>query len=312
MPRMPAKNKRYYPVERIFRIRESTGALNGLRRIEANRLASMANRRLYRQSYIYSMKIDVDIDSALATAGVKVFVLRNGWDMHGAYRWAMKNYYNTMKEELQMGGAKTRWHDFRVSAGLSADVTVPTEFDFPSGAVSSMGTANAVASGDFDYSRVVDSDGNTKTFVLEGNSSATQYSIVKEWQRKDRVDPDPSASEVTLSYDGINHENDEENYDILRDNGAAPPYGQNASTSPFVQIAELKQTASGAQKLTTGFFDAPLGLVIIESTAIVQQEPIAPQNLPVVVTLQSGNYKGVKATPYATPVLTEAKEYEVV
>lgn len=303
--------KRYYPVERIFQLKENTGATAGLRLIEGNRLATMANRRLYRQSNIYSMKIDVEIDSAAALAGVKVYALRDGWDLHGAYKWAMQNYYNAMKEELQVGGAATRWHDFRVRPALIETVS-GLMWNTPAVGGSTMGNGTVIPETEYDYSSVFDSDGNTRTFSLVQASTATEYSIMQEWQRKDRVDADPASSNTQLSYGGLTHENDVENYTILRSNGAAVPYSQEANLSPWVEVADLKQTSAGAQKLTTGFFNAPLGAVIIESTAFALQDPPAPQFLPIVVTLQAGDYKGVKAMPYATPVLTESKEFEVV
>lgn len=307
---MASQRKRYYPVERIFQLKEKTGATAGLRTIEASRLATMANRRLYRQSYVYSIKVDVEADSAAALAGVKVFALRDGWDLHGAYRWAMQNYYNAMKEELQVGGAATRWHDFRVRPGLH-EATDALMWSTPAVGVTTMGNGTVIPENEYDYSTIVDADGNTKSFTLDETTSATQFGILKEWQKKDRVDADPAGSDTNLSYDGLTSENDGENYTILRSNGAAVPYGEDANISPWIEICELKQTSSGAQKLTTGFVNAPLGILMIESTAFALQDPPAPQYLPIVVTLQAGDYKGVKAHPYATPVLTEAKEYEV-
>lgn len=312
---MAAKKNRHYPVNRTIRLREETpGLVAGLRVARGAQLLTFANRRLYRQSYTYSMKVDVDVDSTAATAGVEVYVLRDTWDLHGAYRWAMKNYYNTMKEELAVGGAATRWHDFRVSPGaLAGENTVPVARDvnLVAGAAD-MGTFIPLSGGDYDISSVVDADGNTKQFSLDPASTATVYSIMQEWQKKDRVDAEPAASDTSLSYDGINSENDGENYTILRSNGAAPPYSTSSDSGAFVKVGELKTNTNGSQKLSTGYFDAPLGIVILVSTGFTVSDPAIVRNLPITVSFQSGNYKGVKATPYATPQLVDGKEYEVV
>jgi hypothetical protein len=51
-----------------------------------------------------------------------------------------------------------------------------------------------------------------------------------------------------------------------------------------------------------------LGIVVLVSTAFTTDDQVYGMH----VTFQAGDYKGVKAPAYATPVLTEAKEYEVV
>ena len=74
------------------------------------------------------------------------------------------------------------------------------------------------------------------------------------------------------------------------------------------KVGVLKTGAAGEQKLTTGFFDAPLGIVVLVSSAFTD----VVSTHPITVTFQAGDYKGIKAPAYATPVLTESNEYEVV
>lgn len=320
---MAKKMARYFPTQRTIRLFEKDNAVADRRLVEANRLLTIANRRLYRQSYVYPMKVDIDAASAEATAGVEVYVLRDSWDLHGAYRYAMEQFYNANKEELQRPGAAGRWLDFRVQTSnfnpaAGGELVIPGLTSLTSGAIPPVATAGQ-SSNDFDYSTVVDADGNTKAFTLDVTSTATRYGIIKEWQTKDQVDADPQGSSTTMSYDGINADEDGENYTILRSNGAAVPYSSTMDLSIWTKVCTL-QADSASQKLSSGFFDAPLGIVMLQSTSFVNAttgvppgDPPRPvRELAVTVSFQKGDYKGVKAHRYATPVLTDSKEYEVV
>lgn len=305
---MAKKPKAYYPVQRAIRLKDLTAAVAGGRFLQSTRLLSEANRRLYRQSYVYNLKVDVDIGTAMATAGVDVYVLRNTWDLHGAYKFAMKNYYNAMKEELDNAtGANTRWHDFRVAPDFQAD-ELEVSVANPDNAAPAMVT-DSVGNGDHDFSSVADAAGTQRIFSLDTTTTGTEFSIIDEWRDKDRVDQDPATASTEMPYAGLVENLDEANYDILRQNGAVPPYDELAETSLWHKVGTIKQvTPDGVTKLTTGFFEAPLGLVILVSPAFTT----SVTHHPLTVTFQAGDYKGVKAIRYATPMLTEAMEYEVV
>ena len=273
----------------------------------ASRALSATNRRLYRQSRVYTMKIDADIGSNAALLGTEVYVLRDTWDLHGAYKFAMKTYYNAIKEELEIGGAKTRWHDFRVKPDFQAD-----EYGFevfnPDAATPTMDTAS-VTMGEQDFSIVSDAAGTDKTFGLDATTAGNIYSIMAEWNNKDRVDSDPASVSTTMPYGGIVEDFDEANYDHLRENGALPPYAASSDQDIWHKVGTIQQVSpDGIMKLSSGFFEAPLGLVILISPAI----STVPASHGLTVTFQKGDYKGVKAAPYATPVLTPDMTYEVV
>jgi hypothetical protein len=304
---MAKKPKAYYPVQRHIRTRDLTAATAGGRFFQSTRLLSEANRRLYRQSYVYNLKVDLDIGSALATAGVDVYVLRNTWDLHGAYKFAMKTYYNSIKEELANAkGANTRWHDFRVQPDFQSD---ELEVAVNNPATTPSMNNSVLAQGDHDFSSNVDSAGTQRFFGLDNNAGANSWSIMTEWKEKDRVHSDPPSSSLNMPYGGMVENLDEANYDILRQNGAVPPYDDEADTNLWTKVATLKQTTPGeAIKLSTGFFEAPLGLVVLISSAFTTSLSYHGMS----IIFQAGDYKGVKATRYATPMLTEAKEYEVV
>lgn len=304
---MANKPKAYYPVQRQIRLKDLTAAVGGGRFLQSTRLLSEANRRLYRQSYVYNLKVDVDVGTTFASQGVDIYVLRNTWDLHGAYKFAMKTYYNAMKEELAMGGAKTRWHDFRVQPNFQAD-ELEASVQNPDSATPTMDNGT-LQSGDHDFSSLRDDAGLTRFFGLDEATTGTVWSIIYEWGRKDRVDASPASASATMPYNAVHEENNEVNYDILRDNGAVPPYNDEADSGLWTKVATLKSTTpEGVAKLSSGFFEAPLGLVVLVSSAFTQTVSHHPMS----VTFQAGDYKGVKAHRYATPMLTDAQEYEVV
>lgn len=255
------------------------------------------------------MKVDVDIGSTLATNGVDVYVLRDTWDLHGAYKLAMKNYYNAMKEELAGAkGSQTRWHDFRVLPDFQADELVPAANN-PDNALPSM-VLSRLTTGDHEISQVVDSVGTTRSFTLDTATTGTEWSIIAEWDDHDRVDADPQAASTTMPYNTLVEDRDEANYDLLRQKGEGPPYNPQADLNLWQHVAHLQQVSpDGVVKLSSGFFDAPLGIVILVSNGFTSGSSV---ERPLTVTFQSGDYKGVKAPAYATPQLTESMEYEVV
>lgn len=295
------KRARHYPIEKQIRITDPAAVATSLRRIEADRLLSEVNRRMYRQSRVYSMKIDLDIDSPLATSGVNVYVLNDTWDLHGAYKLAMKSYYNAMKEELEAGGGQIgRWMDFKIAAGVASDLVWPV---IQTNTLSD----NRVDDGEHQYSSVKDSaTATTRIFSLIANTSATEWSVIGEWRNSDATDDDPNNIRGATPYSDLTDELDDANLDLLTSQYNQPPYNDIAQQSVWRKVTTLQVGAAGNQKLTTGYFDAPLGIVILDGF------PQSEGTQGVTVCFQSGDYKGVKAAPYATPMLTESKEYTVV
>ena len=75
----------------------------------------------------------------------------------------------------------------------------------------------------------------------------------------------PSSDTNDGPYANIKNELDVATLQNLQEDGALPPYdanGVNAET-PWVHVATLGISAAGAQRLSTGFFDAPCGIVMM-------------------------------------------------
>lgn len=257
---------------------------------------------MYRQSKVYSMKIDMDIDSSLAPSGVTVYVLNDTWDLHGAYKLAMESFYNAMKEEIAAGpGQVGRWMDFKIAAGVSSDLAWPV---IQNNALND----DRLDQGEHQYSQVQNSGSATsRIFSLTPNTTASEWAILGEWGQRDRVDDDPVNQAPNTPYQDLTDELDDANRDLLQSQYNEPPYAPTAEQSAWRKVTTLKVGAGGEQKLTTGYFDAPLGIVILDG---FPNDSAGTRGI--TVCFQSGDYKGVKAVPYATPMLTESKEYKVV
>jgi len=94
-----------------------------------------------------------------------------------------------------------------------------------------------------------------------------------------------------MPYDDLMADNNADLAEDLQTDGNSPPY--NATTAgegnAWVKIGEIGSTASG-QKLSTGYFDAPCGFVLIYVG--VASPPVLSD---LAVTFASGDYKGVHA-----------------
>ncbi len=302
------KVKRHYPCQRTIQLRDldTNPGIAGGRLLRGANLLSGANRRLYREARLYNMKLDIEPGTALASAGVSVYVLRDTWDLHGAYKMAMQKFYNAMKEELTAAGARGRWHDFRVLPDFQGPELAGV-VNAPSGGSPSMTDSDVFQ--ETDISAVVDQSGAGRTFSLSAQTTtSTQYGIMSEWSFSDRINDDPASASVNLAYDGLDPGQDEANYDAIRTQGNTPPYDTDAPLSQWRRVGTIRETASGVSKLSTGYFEAPLGIVVLISSIFTADK----QSYSLHATFQKGDYKGVNAPAYATPVLTEAMEYEVV
>ena len=114
--------------------------------------------------------------------------------------------------------------------------------------------------------------------------------MLGEYDKMGNAHVDPQSRPSDAPYVDIDSEVNEATHDELQSAGAAPPYDQNGVNSgvPWVRIAVLGGTA-GTQKLSSGFFTAPCGLVLLKgysgATASNEAE----------LEVKTGDYKGVHA-----------------
>jgi hypothetical protein len=211
-----------------------------------------------------------------------------------AYQMAKMQFdENTKQERSGMSPVNmARWNDFRISLTPASGVT----YSALSPVVTNNGTLSGqtLALGEFVDSLVTREDGVDMSFGLFGLANS-RFGILDEYDKTADVDSDPantvSGSNIS-AYGVLDDDNDDGSRSHLQNAGNAPPYDPEGlgHATMFRKVAQIGST-SGTQKTTTGFFEAPLGFVLIkvnaEASAAEYEIELAP-----------GDYKGVAATNY--------------
>ena len=279
---MAGKRKdEHYPVVRQGRM-DLTGAPTTPQvEINIEQYLSKVNRRLYRQSRFYSVKLDLDPD---ATQTLDVFVLNDSWMTERALKMAYEMYLENSADERERlkENAIARWEDFRVQSGLNFQVYNPVQYD-------NTLAPTQLASGEFTNTTVEDAAGVTRSFTW-GTGTATKYSIIEEYDKAGNAQSAPVTSTGDMPYDDLMADDSAVMAANLQNRGNKPPYDENGVNADrqWVKVATLGTGAT--QRLSTGFFKAPCGIVAIAEAggAIVTGGKLA-------WTVKSGDYKGVHA-----------------
>lgn len=282
-------SKKRYPVQRHIELPVISGANTKI--LDAARFLSEANHRLYRQSRVYRCKIN-QIDPPEDRSKLEVYTLRDTWWLQKSYQMAKAKFdENTKEERSGMSPVNmARWQDFRIAlapaAGQNYDVLQPAVRNNSTLGLSTLGN------GEFVDSLVTKEDSTDMSFGLFETTNA-RWSIIGEYDKTADVDDDPantvSGSNIS-AYDGLDDDNDSGLRNHLQTAGNSPPYDPDSlgAGTMFRRVAILGANA-GNQKLSTGFFDAPLGLILLVNNAATGSYEIEYAN---------GDYKGVHAVNY--------------
>lgn len=247
---------------------------------------SQLNARLYRQHGTYKVKINL-LDTAATVANVEVFALANTWYVYQAIREAKKVHDLGMSEELAHGG-KSRWYDFRIQGLGSPEFIRAAPSGTPTGAPVALG---APVLGEYNYSVMEDALGVEKTWSVGSASGATTWNVFTEYDLMKNTSNSPTVyapGGYTDAIDGI----DDNNVVRLQERGNSPPYNRDdLNPNVFVNVGHLFRDANGNQRLSTGFFDAPLGFVWIK----YDSDGLNPT---LELECAAGNYKGVSMEAY--------------
>lgn len=280
------KAKSHYPVVRSFPVQPQGTAPNTV--VDNARSLSVINRRLMRFGRYYETKVDVDQD--YAGPAIEVFVLRDDWAVQKAFQMAYQQYLNnTAAERKNMSSDQiARWEDFRVSHGLTLSINEARPM-----LATVAGVNTPLNAGEFTLSTVIDAADARRTFTW-GTPAALEWGILQEYDKAGNAPTSPTdtigSAGQRMPYSGIDTEIDDAMSLDLQTHGDNPPYdrtGVNAST-PWVRVATLGGTG-GVQKLSSGFFTAPCGLILLKGYGG------DPQPDSVTVTTKAGDYKGVHA-----------------
>jgi hypothetical protein len=291
------KSKKHYPVVRGSPV-SSGAAANTL--VDTARHLSVLNRRLYRFGRNYQAKIDLRND---AVGQIEVFVLRDDWAVQKAFQMAYQEYLdNTMDERENLSKTQlARWEDFRVEHGLTLAINDSRPVMHQPG-----GGSSVMNQGEFALSNVVDGAGNEMTFSWGAGSAGVKYGILEEYAKVGDAQDSPENETPTAPYANIDTNVDEATHDNLQLDGDQPPYERNSvnETVPWVRVAVLGSTA-GSQKLSSGFFTAPCGLILLKGFSDTGS------TYPVSLEVKAGDYKGVHA-PSMIEVATVNRKRKVV
>ena len=245
------------------------------------------NHQLFRQSRNYCVKLDLDPSVASGTV-IDVYALVDTWWLQKAYAFAYKTFQKNMSEELeQAGNTKARWHDFRVDHGLTG-----YSKDLVAAGASTPGSWVAYT-GNQEYimSQVHDAGSTQRTFAFLGAGSATVYNIIDEYDLTANTDRSPAVSLSDVAYDGLDDAIDDGAFDHVKADGNDPPYNKdNLENGVLVRIATLTANTNGLQKLSTGYFNAPAGMIVLQSTTPIEQNDVM-----LTMTAKEGKYKGIHA-----------------
>lgn len=280
--RTTKKTKSHYPVVRSAEL-GSVAETAAVRILDTARALSVMNRRLYRYARVYPVKIDKDVGPGT----VEVFALRDDWAVHQGMKMAYKQYLqNTADERERLGKQVARWEDFRVDDGVSA-VNNPLLPKFQDDTFAGGGTL--LSAGEFDLSVTVDQAGSQRTFTWATTPGATEWGVLHEYDKSGNAQNSPSSAVSGGPYEGMQENIDNATMNNLQGDGNQPPYNQTTSNQnfPWVKIATLGAGAGGDQRLSTGFFNAPCGLVVLVGNANDWNSSS------VHFEVQKGDYKGV-------------------
>lgn len=275
----------HFPVINSAYIDEQTAGTTLSKLLEVDKALSRLNKRMYRQGRYYQTKIDLDPTS---TETFSVFALVDSWPVQKAFQMAYKQYLNNTSEERKRLGDNMvgRWEDFRVSPGIAGphDFLVPTLYAGGAAAAKIIG-------GEFNFANVVDETGTRYGFSWGPGTPGATYGLLDEYNKAAITQDSPNTPSATGPYDNLQPGDSSLTYFDLQNDGNAPPYVPNTvhQVTPWVKIAQLGASATGVQKLSTGFFNAPCGLVWIQATS--NDASVTDLSF----TVKLGDYKGVHA-----------------
>lgn len=256
--------------------------------LRCDRVLSQMNHQLFRQSRNYCVKIDLDIAAPTDTV-IDVYALVDTWWLHKAYKLAYETFIKNSQEEAgQLKTMKARWNDFRVDHGLAS----PT-FDkqLIAAGYTTPGTEDTYANNqEYNMTEVHNTLGQTNTFRFMGSGTGT-FNIIDQYDLTGNTETTPSTATTDVAYDGLEDTMDDGQMAHLSDDGNIPPYDRlNFENAVLVRVATIANFVTGP-KLSTGYFNAPAGLVVVQS----RSNNLLPSDVMLTMTAKEGKYKGIHA-----------------
>ena len=295
---MAKKDQKYYPVQNRCYFQDQVS--NSLKILEVPRALSALNRRLYRQNRVYSVKVDAVGPGNML---LDVYRLRNTFMLQRGYGLAMKEWNESYEnaEDVTKESNIARWRDFRINPKTaladveSACITIKSTLTKPE--------MHPIVADEWLRAISYTTAGASRDFGLF--SDANTFGIIEEYDKQGKVQLDPSLATASAAYGDLKADLDDAEVVDLQASGNAPPYDADSSTPDsvleYVGTVYIDNT-TGSQKMSTGYFDAPLGLVFVSgqfgsSPYIMESSGSIPEKF-CQITVQRGDYKGGKAHEY--------------
>jgi len=280
----------YLPTQRKIPLGNNVGPATQVGLLDAGRILSTSNHRLYRYGKRYEMKIDADISVLDGGNTITVWALADTWAVQKAYEEAKRVFddaYQIERENLAKD-ARARWFDFRANVGVTGDQMLPVLSADP---ITSPLTY--MTGGEFAASIVEDQAGVTRAFSWSPVTSASTYSMPAEYNLAGNTSTSPTTPTGAGPYDDLRADASAVEMQALQDRGNLPPYDANLLPPVWIKIGTLQLSAAdAAQRLSTGYFGAPCGQVVLQMTGGLNTTNVSGL---VSVEFKAGDYKGVKA-----------------
>tara|TARA_B100000900_G_C20578530_1_gene716404 strand:- start:1448 stop:2209 length:762 start_codon:yes stop_codon:yes gene_type:complete len=235
---------------------------------------------------------------------IHVFKLRDSWMLQKAYEMAMTKWNESYKEAQQAtkDTVKARWRDFRIDPRLHVNDNVTVSFT-----MSSMGTgvlATNVVVDEYQVAQAFRSSTNQQMdFALFSDGST--FDILEEYNKAGNTQNEPETAQALAAYEALNANLQAGETLDLQANGNAPPYdADNMGVGEVLEyVGTIYRAQGGSTKLSTGFFDAPLGIIYTFGEGVTAVNGIKDSNgnaqdVLMNVEVQAGDYKGVKSMPF--------------
>ncbi len=273
--------------------------------VQIDRHLNLVNRRLYRQNKVYCAKVKLS-NPNVTTTPIGIYVLRNTWAVRKALHLAKTVFDQAVSEErAQVGNA--RWQDFRIDT-QGSNMWAQSKGTFPfliNGPDALYNPVTEGATGEYDLSQVATTDAAgvelIKGFSLRTTGISSEYSVFEEFQN---MGPRTSATPVTASTGGYDRARgtdfEDANVAELLGDGNLPPYNPDdlgLSLGTWVKVGEVGRDAAGGMVTSTGYFEAPLGVVVLHgyNQKADAGKPIAITEQLIEIHCKEGDYKGVSA-----------------
>lgn len=278
---------------------------DGVIYVDASRFLSTFNQRLYRQGMNYCLKVDQSIMVATggATPGsgqyVEVQALPNNWQVRKAWAKAYKMFRKQISEFAGASGANYpgRWHDFKIGYEHGTSWPYAGHPEYNGGNVEPSGAPFAIGDGEYLKSYVTDvATDSRKTCDMFGvEDTGTEYGLLAMYDSLPGVvgpDPAQNAGASGTTADAYQEwiTDDDGSHTVIQDlqtQGDEPPYNPDLLQ---VEAQKMFISANGQQPLSTGWFEAPCGLL-----KIISRTASAFDSNWITLSVAPGDYKGVMA-----------------